>query len=591
MKDNKVKFWSIMWQYLKEMKLGIVLAIIASMIVGTCVSMQPLVIKYIVDDGISSTTLDTDGKLKYIFIMCCVYVVISLVRVLTWSVGIKNLLSVLEGTIFSMRAKLFQHIQQMGMKFYESTSSGEIYNVIMGSPITKIRDYLMQLFIAVPCNLISLIISLFALFSYDYILTLILLATAIVMALLHRLSRKRIRKASKEFISTESQASSFLSDTLHGIDAVIMYGIERNTENNVKNVLGEVKEKSQKNSFLQTVENLKPEFAQYLGTAVVYFVGAISCIYRDVSIGVLYAFLSSMGIIMGVLISWMNIGLVKSSAEAGLEKVQSVLDSKTTTPEPENGKARSLEIEREKSKSHNRPCVSFKNVDFGYGDNSIFTDFSCDIKYNESVALVGGSGSGKSTFTKLLMRLYDINSGSITFHGNDVREYELSELRKSFGIVPQNPFIFRGSIWDNVRIACPEAENRDIIKAMEIAHMHEFINELPNGWHTQIGDGALNLSGGQRQRIAIARAVLGNPDVLIFDEATSALDNISERCIQEAMEELMKTHTVIVVAHRLTTIKNVDRIMVFDNGKVIEEGDFETLKNADGTFSKMLNYR
>ena len=161
----------------------------------------------------------------------------------------------------------------------------------------------------------------------------------------------------------------------------------------------------------------------------------------------------------------------------------------------------------------------------------------------------------------------------------------------SFGAVPQNPFIFYGSVWDNVKIARPNAENRDIINAMEIARVHEFVNNLENGWNTVIGDGGLDLSGGQRQRIAIARAVLGNPDILIFDEATSALDNISEHAIQEAMEQLMKTHTVIIIAHRLSTIRNVDRILVFDNGKVIEEGTYDELKQkSDGSFAKLLKY-
>jgi ABC-type multidrug transport system fused ATPase/permease subunit len=323
----------------------------------------------------------------------------------------------------------------------------------------------------------------------------------------------------------------------------------------------------------------------------VYLVGAAACIYRGVSIGVLYAFLSSMGNILGVLVSWMSLGLLKSSADSGLAKILDVLDEKTSTPEPTIEKAHDIAVEKESAIQAKKPCITLENVDFAYDDRKIFKGFSCRVKYNESIALVGGSGSGKSTFTKLLMRLYDVDGGKVTVHGRDVRDYRLHDLRTAFGIVPQNPFIFRGSIWDNVRVAYPEAENRDIIKAMEIAHMHEFVNELPMGWNTQIGDGALSLSGGQKQRIAIARAVLGNPDILIFDEATSALDNISERHIQEAMEELMKTHTVIIVAHRLTTIRNVDRILVFKDGEVVEEGSFDELKNAGGAFSELLHFR
>ena len=189
------------------------------------------------------------------------------------------------------------------------------------------------------------------------------------------------------------------------------------------------------------------------------------------------------------------------------------------------------------------------------------------------------------------MRLYDVDDGSVNLHGRNIKDYRLHDMRKTFGVVPQNPFMFQCSIMENVRIARPEASNQDVIKAMEIAHVHEFVNELPSGWNTIIGDGGLTLSGGQKQRIAIARAVLGNPDILIFDEATSALDNISEKLIQQSMEELMKDHTVIIVAHRLTTIRNVDRILVFENGKIVEEGNYDKLVSSDGKFKELLTFK
>ena len=237
----------------------------------------------------------------------------------------------------------------------------------------------------------------------------------------------------------------------------------------------------------------------------------------------------------------------------------------------------------------NAPCIEFSDVTFSYDNVKIFDKLNCKINYGESVALVGSSGSGKSTFSKLIMRLYDVQEGKISVHGQDIKNYPTHDLRVSFGIVPQSPFIFYGSIWDNVKIARPNATNKEIINAMEIANVHEFVNQLDRGWNTIVGDGGLDLSGGQRQRIAIARAVLGDPDVLIFDEATSALDNISERAIQRAMEELMKSHTVIVIAHRLSTIKNVDRIMVFEKGEIIEEGNYSELAEKGGKFTELLN--
>lgn len=327
----------------------------------------------------------------------------------------------------------------------------------------------------------------------------------------------------------------------------------------------------------------------YTGTAVIYLVGAISCIWRGMTVGTLYAFLSSMGSIFGIITSWLSMGLQKSTAEAGLHKIIRILDMNTSTPEIDAGHSRDISVEKTAALSKNKPCIEFENVTFGYDHRTIFKDFNCRINYRESVALVGGSGSGKTTLTKLALRLYDTNQGTIKIHGRDIKQYQLHDLRVTFGVVPQNPFIFHGSIWDNIIIARPNASNKDVVQAMEIAHVHEFVNELENGWNTIVGDGALGLSGGQKQRIAIARAVLGNPDILIFDEATSALDNISEKLIQKAMEDLMKTHTVIIVAHRLSTIKNVDRIIVFNKGNIVQEGTYDELSECEGEFKNLLN--
>ena len=211
------------------------------------------------------------------------------------------------------------------------------------------------------------------------------------------------------------------------------------------------------------------------------------------------------------------------------------------------------------------------------------------MEYNKSYALIGYSGSGKSTITKLLMRLYEVDDGQINMHNNNIKNFSLHDLRAIIGIVPQDPFMFRGSILDNIRITCPQATTAEIMNAMEIARVHEFVNDLPNGWNTLVGEDGYSISGGQKQRIAIARAILGKPDILVFDEATSALDNISELHIQNAMEELMKTHTVIIIAHRLSTIRNVDKILVFDKGQVVQEGNYEELSNVPGLFKEMLD--
>lgn len=589
MEQNYKGFWKHIIPYLIKYRKKLIVTMITAMFVGACVACQPLVIKYIVDFGVLNPELDTNGKLRIAAMFGALYILLSTGRILSWRWAYSNMLKTMEGTLFNLRSHFFGHVQNMCMRFHESNSVGELFNCIMGSPMVNIKTYMQQIFLSVPYQVISFAISLIALSSYDWMLTLILVLTALVMAAVNVRSRRRIRTLFKDYIKTESEASHYLNDTLHGMSAVKMYSIEDKTFEIFRNFISNMYEKGIKAAISQSDENLKAEFIQYTGTAVIYVVGAVACIYRGLSVGSLYAFLSSMGIILGTLVTWMNIGVQKSSAEAGLYKILDVLNTKTSTPEVDDSHARNIAIERESAKKNGKPCISFENVSFGYDNRIIMDNLSCNIRYNESVALVGSSGSGKTTFTKLAMRLYDVNSGVIKVHGRDIKDYTIHGLRVTYGVVPQNPFIFYGSIWENIRIARPDASNLDIIKAMEVAHVHEFVNELENGWNTIVGDGAFGLSGGQKQRIAIARAVLGNPDILIFDEATSALDNVSERHIQQAMEELMKTHTVIIVAHRLSTIRNVDRILVFDKGKIVEEGTYSELEKKDGVFAELLN--
>lgn len=582
-------FWKYMVRYIGQYRKKLTFSIIGAGLVGVCVAFQPLIIKWIVDDGISNSALSSAGKIRFVAYMCAVYLLLAAGRISIWRFAFINMLKSLEGSIFNLRSHFFSHVQHMCMRFYDSTSAGELFNCIMGSPMVNIKTYMQQMFMSVPYQAVSLVISVIALSSYDWILTLILLLTALVMAIFNVISRRKVKNAFKDYIQTESDASHYLNDTLHGIDAVKIYSIEDNTFKVFQSFITNMYEKGIKANLSQVMENFKPEFVQYVGTAVVYLVGATSCVYRGMSVGTLYAFLSSMGTILATLTSWLSIGLQKSTAEAGLHRILSILSMHTTTPEIDGEHARNVDVEKSNALRKHMPCISFENVSFGYDNKQIFNNFSCEIQYNESVALVGGSGSGKTTLTKLAMRLYDVTAGSVCVHGRDVRQYNLHDLRVTFGVVPQNPFIFYGTIWDNVMIARPDATNKEIIQAMEIAHVHEFVNDLEQGWNTVVGDGALGLSGGQKQRIAIARAVLGNPDILIFDEATSALDNISERHIQQAMEELMKTHTVIIVAHRLSTIRNVDRILVFDKGKIVQEGTYDELAAKEGPFKTLLN--
>jgi len=236
--------------------------------------------------------------------------------------------------------------------------------------------------------------------------------------------------------------------------------------------------------------------------------------------------------------------------------------------------------------------IELKNVIFEYiEDRAVFENFNLKIKAGEKVGLVGHSGSGKSTFTKMLLRFADIKSGSITIDGQDISKITQDDLRSVISYVPQDPILFHRSIKENIAYSNPNATESEIIESSQKAHCHEFITKLPNGYDTLVGERGVKLSGGERQRVAIARAMLKNAPILMLDEATSSLDSISESYIQEALNELMKGKTTIVIAHRLSTIQKMDRIIVLDNGKIIEEGTHKELLKNGKTYASLWQHQ
>ena len=234
--------------------------------------------------------------------------------------------------------------------------------------------------------------------------------------------------------------------------------------------------------------------------------------------------------------------------------------------------------------------ISFNQVGFKYhSQSSGVQDLSLAIRGGEKVALVGPSGAGKSTLTKLLFRFYDVTHGSITIDGQDIRDITQGSLRQAISLVPQEPVLFHRTILENIRYGRPDATEKDVINAAKKARCHEFISRLPDGYHTFVGERGIKLSGGERQRVAIARAILKNAPILVLDEATSSLDSESEALIQQALTELMEGKTTIVIAHRLSTVMQMDRILVLEGGKVVDEGTHADLIDRDGLYQSLWN--
>jgi subfamily B ATP-binding cassette protein MsbA len=335
-------------------------------------------------------------------------------------------------------------------------------------------------------------------------------------------------------------------------------------------------------SWRTTLLTVGADFISGIGLFVVLAYGSWLVMQPDggLSIGQLTAFLFYLGLLYAPITRIVDSNAIRQQAATSLEKIFALLDTQPHIPKNDSLPALPPIVGE----------VRFEDVSFAYRpQHTTLHSLNFVVPPGEMFALVGPSGSGKSTLITLLARFYDPTSGRILIDGKNIRDFNVHSLRRQIGIVMQENILFSGTIADNIRYGRPEATNAEMIQAARAAHADEFISQLTHGYETWLGERGVQLSGGQRQRIAIARMVLKNPRILILDEATSALDTESERLVQAALESLMEKRTSIVIAHRLSTIVKADRILVLDQGRVVEEGKHQELLRANGLYSRLHN--
>ncbi|MDD5674185.1 MAG: ABC transporter ATP-binding protein [Chitinivibrionales bacterium] len=593
--EAETPFWATLLSFVKPYRGTFALASCMAVLAGTAVALQPLIIKWIVDDGILRKLHDGSHApagqcLKYVAFFTGLFLLSSVLRIVFWMIGYRRLIAVIEQLLCDLRSQFFRHAQHLSFRFHDRVSSGELFNYIMGSPLTALKTFLHQGALWIPSQIVTWIVAVIMLLRFNAAMTLISLAMAAAVVYVNNRSRFIIRELTSDFMETESSVSKYVADMLQGSRAIKMYAIEDSISGSFESYVDRIRVQGVRLAYRQQLEGIKPEFLQYVGMALIYGTGAYFCLYREMQIGTFFAFISSVQLLMGPLMSLLQLNLVRANAEAGLNRIMRIMHSEQGIADPPAISRVNVAPQAAHARAAKIPCVEFVNVCFSYDKKpALFKDMSCRIEDGQSIALVGPSGSGKSTFAMLLMRLYDPQTGRILLNGIELNRYGLQELRASFGVVPQAPFIFQGTILNNIKVVKPLASDAEVKRAMEIAFVTEFLRDLPDGEQTYIGESGFNLSGGQRQRIAIARAVLSAPRYYLFDEATSALDNQSERRIQAAMDELMKGHTTFVIAHRLSTVRHVDRILVFEHGRIVQDGNYAQLTQQEGTFQTLLN--
>ncbi|MBD3420168.1 MAG: ATP-binding cassette domain-containing protein [Chitinivibrionales bacterium] len=584
------KFWPTIFGSIGEYKKQVIIASVCAVISGFAVAMQNISVKFIVDEGIVRKDADIKERVTWALVFVGFYIAMSSTRIIAWLIGYRRMVQALEGFLFRIRSRLFRHVQRLCFRFHDSVSSGELFNYIMGSPLNYLKMFLQQFVMVAPNQAVSWIVALATLIYFDWLMSLILIATVICIVFVNRRSRLIIRDMAADFMREESSVSKYVADMLRGSREVKIHAIEGDVSDRFDMQIGRIREQSEMLSKRQNLEHVKPEGLHYIGMAMIFIAGTLSCIYRGMTVGELFAFINSVNLLMGPLMMLFRLNLVKANAEAGLERIMRILKTESTVEEKPQQVQLKVDEQEKVAREECAPFVEFRNVEFAYTTYPVLRNISCTINFGENVALAGPSGSGKSTFANLVLRLYEVQKGQILIEGRDIRRFSLTDLRSHFGVVTQDPFLFQTTIYENVRVASPHASRQEVERAMELAYVNEFLALMPKGAETQVGENGYSLSGGQKQRIAIARAILGKHPFYIFDEATSALDNTSEKRIQQAMRELMKEHTIIVIAHRLSTIRHVDKILVFERGNIVQQGNFEQLSAEEGLFQELLQH-
>ncbi|CAH1579622.1 lipid A ABC transporter ATP-binding protein/permease MsbA [Vibrio rotiferianus] len=560
-----------LWQFIRLYKSGLIVAVIALVINAISDTYMISLLKPLLDEGFGNAESDFLRTLPLIvFAMMFIRGVSGFVSTycLSWVSG---------NVVMQIRRMVFNHFMHMPVSYFDKEKTGNL--------LSRITYDSEQVSAATSSALVSIvregasIIGLLVLMFYNsWQLSLVLFAVAPVVAFGISVVSKRFRKISRNMQTMMGNVTASAEQMLKGHKVVLSYGGQDIEGKRFEKVSNQMRQQSMKLVTAQAAANPIIQMIASIAIVVVLYLASIDSIKEQLTPGTFTVVFSAMFGLMRPLKALTN---VTSQFQRGMAASQTLFALVDLEPEKNEGK---FTVERANGD------VSVKDVSFTYqgAEKPALENVSFDIPRGKTVALVGRSGSGKSTIANLFNRFYDVSGGSITLDGHDIRDYELKNLREQFALVSQNVHLFNDTIANNIAYATEgKFTNEDIERAAKLAHAMEFISKMDGGLDAMIGENGASLSGGQRQRVAIARALLRDAPVLILDEATSALDTESERAIQSALDELQKDKTVLVIAHRLSTIENADEILVVDEGAIVERGNHADLIAKDGAYAQL----
>lgn len=561
-----------LWPMISPFKSGLLVAAFALIFNALADSGLIYMLKPLLDDGF--------GKAAHSFLKMMAFVVVGMIilRGVTNFVSTYCLAWVSGKVVMIMRRRLFKHLMFMPVSFFDRNSTGKLLSRITydSEMIANSSSSSLVTIVREGAYLISLLV---VMFYTSWELTLVLFVIGPIIAVLIRMVSKIFRKLSKNMQDSMGELTSATEQMLKGHKVVLSFGGQLVEEERFDKVSNDMRRKGMKMVTADAISDPVVQVIASLALAAVLYLATTPLIADDnLTAGSFTVVFSSMLAMMRPLKSLTNVNSQFQRGMAACQTLFAILDLET---EKDNGTYKA-----EPAKGD----LEFKNVSFAYEgkEEKALNNISFYVPAGKTVALVGRSGSGKSTIANLVTRFYDIDEGEILLDGVRIQDYRLSNLRENCSVVSQQVHLFNDTIANNIAYAAEDKYTREqIIEAAKAAYALEFIEKLPQGFDTVIGENGATLSGGQRQRLAIARALLRNSPVLILDEATSALDTESERAIQSALEELKKDRTVLVIAHRLSTIENADEILVIEHGEIKERGTHQDLLALDGAYKQL----
>jgi len=480
--------------------------------------------------------------------------------------------------VFDLRAALYQHLLGLSLRFHGKMSVGKLINRLMGDS-GRVQQMLTAQTVAALSDLVCAAFAATAAFSISWRLGLVLLVMILIFLYNYRTNIQEIRQAGRHQRSSMDLLSAGVQNRLTGSLAVKTFGREGVEQGRFNSQSNDSLRLMQQAAFAGNRFSMNSQLIHQLGRTLLYFGGCGLVLTGRLSYGDVIAFVAYSMQLLGPAVRFSEIARQLQDVRVSVERLAELLAETQEVRE----KPDALRIAQLKG------AVSFEHVAFHYDPEiPVIRDFSLNVVPGQSVALIGPTGCGKSTLLSLLLRFYDVTGGSLRVDGHDIRDLRLADYRQNFGVVLQEPMLFETSLLENIRYGCPSASRADVEAAAEAAELRSCLDDLPEGLDTVLGQQGRDLSLGQKQRLTIARAILADPAIMIMDEATSALDTYSEQAIQKAMDKLLAGRTSFVVAHRLSTIRNVDRIVLLDGGRIVESGNHdELMAREDGRYRAM----